>query len=96
LRVIGFHRAEVANVLFIEIGVVVALAQPLGWAVGTALGVVITDGLATDIFRVPFIVQLDTYAISSLVVIAAALVSALIVRRRVNRLDLIRVLKTRE
>jgi len=96
LRVLGFHRAEVANVLFIEIGVVVALAQPIGWAIGTFLGVVITDGLATDIFRVPFIVQLDTYAISSLVVIAAAVLSALVVRRRVYRLDLIRVLKTRE
>jgi putative ABC transport system permease protein len=39
---------------------------------------------------------MDTYAIGSLIVIAAALVSALVVHRRVNRLDLIRVLKTRE
>jgi len=33
---------------------------------------------------------------SSLVVLAAALVSAMIVRRRIDRFDLVRVLKTRE
>ena len=96
LRVLGFRRAEVANVLFIEIGAIVALAQPIGWAVGTGFGWLITDSLATDLFRVPFYVELDTYAYGSLVVIAAALISALVVRRRVRRLDLIRVLKTRE
>ncbi len=96
LRVLGFRRAEVSNVLFVEIGVIVAVAQPIGWLVGTGFGLLITQSLATDIFRVPFVIELDTYAIGSLVVIGAALVSALVVRRRVDRLDLIRVLKTRE
>ena len=36
------------------------------------------------------------FAYSSIVVIAAAIVSALIVRRRIDRLDMIVVLKTRE
>jgi len=96
LRVLGFRRSEVANVLFIEIGLIVALAQPIGWLVGTGFGLLITQSLATDIFRVPFVIETDTYAIGSLVVGAAALMSALVVRRRVNRLDLVRVLKTRE
>ena len=96
LRVLGFRKAEVSNVLFIEIGAIVAAAQPIGWLVGTGFGLLITRSIASDIFRVPFIIELDTYAIGSLVVIAAAMVSALIVRRRINRLDLIRVLKTRE
>ena len=96
LRVLGFRKAEVSNVLFIEIGAIVAAAQPIGWLVGTGFGLLITRSIATDIFRVPFIIELDTYAIGSLVVVSAALVSALIVRRRINRLDLIRVLKTRE
>ena len=96
LRVLGFRKAEVSNVLFIEIGAIVAVAQPIGWLVGTGFGLLITRSIASDIFRVPFIIELDTYAIGSLVVVAAALVSALIVRRRINRLDLIRVLKTRE
>jgi putative ABC transport system permease protein len=96
LRVLGFGRVEAANVMFIEIGVIFALAQPLGWIIGTATGFLITQALATDIYRVPFIVEWGTYAIASLVVGAAALASILVVRRRVNRLDLIRVLKTRE
>ena len=96
LRVLGFGRAEVSNVLLIEIGTIVALAQPVGWLIATGLGIVITDSLATDLFRVPFIIEPDTYAISSMVVVAAAVVSALVVRRRVDRLDLVRVLKTRE
>ena len=96
LRVLGFSRAEVSNILFIEVGVVVALAQPIGWLVGTGFGLLITQSLATDIFRVPFVIELRTYAVGSLVVVAAALFSAAIVRRRIDRFDLIRVLKTRE
>jgi putative ABC transport system permease protein len=96
LRVLGFRRAEVSSILFIEVGVAVALAQPIGWLVGTGFGWLITQSLATDIFRVPFVIELRTYAVGSLVVAAAALFSAAIVRRRIDRLDLIRVLKTRE
>jgi putative ABC transport system permease protein len=96
LRVLGFRRGEVSSILFIEVGVVVALAQPIGWLVGTGFGVLITQSLATDIFRVPFVIALRTYAVGSLVVVAAALLSAAIVRRRIDRFDLIQVLKTRE
>ena len=38
----------------------------------------------------------ETYAKASLVVLAAAIISAFAVRRRIDRLDLIAVLKTRE
>ncbi|MCB1496273.1 MAG: FtsX-like permease family protein [Bauldia sp.] len=96
LRVLGFHRAEVSNVLFIEIGAIVAIAQPIGWLIATGLGLVITESLATDMFRVPFVIEPGTFAISSIVVVIAALISALIVRRRIDALDLVRVLKTRE
>ncbi|MCB1485980.1 MAG: FtsX-like permease family protein [Bauldia sp.] len=96
LRVLGFHRSEVSNVLFIEIGAIVAVAQPIGWLIATGLGIIITQSLATDMFRVPFVIEPAIFAIASIVVVAAALVSALIVRRRVDALDLVRVLKTRE
>ena len=96
LRVLGFDRREVSNVLFIEIGAVVALAQPIGWLIGIGFGYAITEALATDLFRVPLDYGSDTFAISSLVVVTAAVVSAYIVRRRIDRLDLVRVLKSRE
>ncbi len=38
----------------------------------------------------------ETYAAAALVVVAAALGSAFFVRRQVDRLDLVSVLKTRE
>ena len=96
LRVFGFTRAEVSSVLLIELAVIVLLAQPLGWLLGYGLSWMVVQGFANDLFRIPLVVSSSTFAYSSLVVIAAAALSALIVRRRINRLDLVRVLKTRE
>lgn len=96
LRVLGFTRAEVSGVLLLELGVVVALAQPVGWILGYGFAWAMIEGMASDLFRIPFVVEPSTFAVASLVVLATALFSALIVRRRVDRLDLVRVLKTRE
>ncbi|HZP19312.1 MAG TPA: ABC transporter permease [Bauldia sp.] len=96
LRVLGFGRREVSNVLLIELATIVALAQPAGWAFGYLLGLIVTSSLSSDLFRVPFIIEPDTFAAASLVVAAAAVVSALVVRRRIDRFDLVQVLKTRE
>jgi len=96
LRVFGFTRSEVSSVLMIELGLIVLFAQPLGWIVGYLLSWSVVPGFENDIFRIPLIIKIATYALASLIVTGAALFSALIVRRRVDRLDLIRVLKTRE
>lgn len=96
LRVLGFTRTEVSSVLLIELAVVVALAQPLGWVLGYLFSWAMVEGMGSDLFRMPFVVHPPTFAAASLVVLATAIVSALIVRRRIDRLDLVRVLKTRE
>lgn len=96
LRVLGFTRGEVSRVLLTELAVVVALAQPLGWLLGTAFSWSVVRGFESDLFRIPFIIDRATFAIASLVVVAIAVLSALIVRRRIDRLDLVRVLKTRD
>jgi putative ABC transport system permease protein len=96
LRVLGFTRAEVSQVLLTELGVVVALAQPLGWLIGYAFATLLVAGFASDLFRIPLVVSSKTFAVSSLVVLGAAVVSALVVRRRIDRFDLVQVLKTRE
>ena len=96
LRVLGFTNGEVFSVLLIELAVIVAVAQPLGWLLGVAFAWWVTQGFASDLFRVPFIIETSTFAIASLVVLASASLSALIIRWRVQRLDLVRVLKTRE
>jgi len=96
LRVFGFTRGEVSGVLITELGVMVLLAQPLGWLFGYLFSWSVVKGFESDLFRVPFVINMSTFAFSSLVVVAVAAVSAMIVRRRVDHLDLVRVLKTRE
>ena len=51
---------------------------------------------SSDLYRVPFVVGREVFATASLVVCAAALVSAIAIRGRILRLDMIEVLKTRE
>jgi putative ABC transport system permease protein len=96
LRVLGFTRGEVATVLFAELAAVVLLAQPLGWLIGHGISMAMVAAFESDLYRVPFVIGRDVYATSSLVVLAAALASALLIRGRINRLDMIEVLKTRE
>ncbi len=96
LRVLGYTRAEVGSILYGELGTLVAFAIPLGWLAGTALCYGMVGGLSTDLFRVPAVISSATCALSALTMALSTLVSMLLVRRRVARLDLIAVLKTRE
>lgn len=96
LRVLGFTRAEVASVILLELAVVVLLAQPLGWLIGHGIGQAMVAAFSSDLYRVPFVMGREVYATASLIVIAAALLSAFAIKGRIDRLDLIAVLKTRE
>ncbi len=96
LRVLGFTRAEVARIVMAELAAIVLLAQPLGWLLGHLIGRAMVAAFSSDLYRVPFVMGREVYATASLTVIAAALVSALAIRGRIDRLDLIAVLKTRE
>jgi putative ABC transport system permease protein len=96
LRVLGFTRAEVARILLGEMAIVVAVGVPLGLLLGRWLAGLTVAGMAADEFRLPLVITLGTYVRSAIVVLGSALVSALQMRRLINRLDLIEVLKTRE
>ena len=96
LRVLGFTRGEVSGLLIGEIAIIVLVAQPLGWAIGHGFAAGMALGFSSELYRVPLVVGREAYGFASLVVIAAALLSALLVRRRIDRLDLVAVLKTRE
>ena len=71
-------------------------AIPLGWMIGYGFGWLLIQAFSSDLYRVPFVIEVATYAKASLVVLAATVASALIVRRRIDNLDLIAVLKTRD
>ena len=96
LRVLGFTRGEVSALLLGELALNTLLALPLGMLLGYLLAAGIVSLIKTDEFLLPFVIQPATYAYAALCVMAAGLVSALIVRRRIDTLDLVGVLKTRE
>ena len=96
LRILGFSKLEVAKILVSEIMLLVLLAQPLGWWFGTRVARWMTDGFSSDLYAIPLVLEPGTYARASLIVLGAAIISVLIVARRLGRLDLISVMKTRE
>jgi putative ABC transport system permease protein len=96
LRVLGFTKGEVSHVLLLELAMLVLTAIPLAWFIGYGFAWATVQGFESDLYSLPFIIKSDTYAISAFVVLAAATVSALLVRRRIDQLDMIKALKTRE
>jgi putative ABC transport system permease protein len=96
LRVLGFTRHEVGYILLGELGLLVLLALPVGCALGALMSRAIGEALQTDMYQIPVVLGRGTFAMAVTVVMIAAGISALLVRRRVNRLDLVGVLKTRE
>ncbi|MGB5697030.1 MAG: ABC transporter permease [Polyangiales bacterium] len=97
LRVIGFTRAEISAVLLGEQAVQVLVGIPFGMALGTWGAKALIELQADpEQFRLPMLISSQTYAFSVVVILGAGILSALLVRRRLDTLDLIGVLKTRE
>ncbi|MDH5671336.1 MAG: FtsX-like permease family protein [Myxococcales bacterium] len=96
LRVLGFRRREIAAILLGELGLQVLLAIVPGLIIGTLMAEGMMSQNDPELYRFPVVISGRTYAFATLVTLGAALLSALLVRGRLDRLDLIGVLKTRE
>ena len=96
LRVLGFSRAEVGYVLIGEMMLLTVLAIPLGWGLGYGLALGLVGAMSTDMFQIPFYITRRTFALAALAVFLAALASVLLVRRRLDRVDLATALKARD
>ncbi len=96
LRVLGFSRGEVSALLLGELAIALVLALPLGMVLGRLLVSAVTGLLANDQFYFPVVIEPGTYALAALAVLAAGAASALVVRRRIDRLDLVAALKIRD
>jgi putative ABC transport system permease protein len=96
LRVLGFRRGEVLLILLTELGLLTVLAQPLGWGLGYLLSGLLKLQVSGEIMRARLVVENSSYTFASGVVLIAAVLSALVVRQRINQLDLVSVLKTRD
>ena len=77
-------------------GLLTLAAIPPGMLLGYLFAGWMTLGLQTEIYRIPLVVDRSTFAFAAIVVIIAAIVSGLIVRRRIDHLDLVAVLKSRD
>jgi len=96
LRVLGFTRGEVATLLLGEQALLTLLAIPLGFAIGRAFCAMLSAAYQWELFRIPLVLTTQSHVFAVSVVIAAAAASTEIVRHRLDRLDLVAVLKTRE
>ncbi|MEM8866476.1 MAG: FtsX-like permease family protein, partial [Planctomycetota bacterium] len=96
LRVVGFTRAEISAILLGELGLLTLLALPLGMVMGYWFAAGLVYFMDQEVFRFPLVIQRHTYGLACTVVLTSATVSGLLVRRGLDQLDLIAVLKSRE
>jgi len=96
LRVLGFTRAEISLILMGELALLTLLSLPIGALFGYGMAAAIVGSVDSEVYRFPLYVSRQAVASSFLGIIAAALVSGLSVRRKLDRLDLVAVLKIRE
>lgn len=96
LRVIGFTRREISTILLGEIGTVTLVGIPFGLVMGYWFAKILTLFFDQEVFRFPFVISNSTYGLAAATVLAASVASALFVRRKLDDLDLIAVLKSKE
>ena len=96
LRVLGFTRGEIAYILLGELTLLTLAAIPLGMLVGIGLVGILVLAFESDLYRLPLILTSSNYAMGATVVIVSALLSGLLIWRKLGKLDLVAVLKTRE
>jgi putative ABC transport system permease protein len=96
LRVLGFTIAEISLILLGELALLTLLALPIGLVIGWGLSQLVLTLFQNEVYRFPLTLTPRNVAWSALTVIAAAAVSGLAVRRKLDHLDLVAVLKVRE
>ena len=96
LRVIGYTRGEAAFVLLGELAVATLLALPVGTIMGYYLSFGIAAGFSTELYQIPADFNPASYGFASCVVIVSALISGGLVKRDIDRTELVLALKTRE
>jgi putative ABC transport system permease protein len=96
LRVLGFTRREISSVLLGELAAQLALGVPLGLWLGTAWARLMAANIDPETIRFPVYIAGRSYAEAAVIALVSGLASALLVRRKLDRLDLVGVLKSSE
>ena len=96
LRVLGFTRGEISYLLLGEVALLSIIGMPLGCLLGWMLTGAMARAFDTELFRIPLVIEPSTYGYALLIALIATIIAGALVNRRLRRLDLIEVLKTRE
>jgi putative ABC transport system permease protein len=96
LRVLGYTRGEVRELLLGELASLSLLALLPGFALGYGMTALLVLGFRSEIYRVPLSLSPSGFAFAGLVVLAATVLSGVLVNRRLDRLDLVSALKSKE
>jgi len=96
LRILGFRRTELAVVLLGEQAIQVVLGVAFGLPLGRWMGAATLSAIDRELIRIPPSLSPASQVAAACVVVLAAMLSALRVRRQSDRLDLVAVLKARD
>ena len=96
LRIMGFSRGEAAFVLLAELALIVLVALPVGSLAGHGLSFAIARGFSSELYQIPATFDAFSHGFAAAFVIAAAVVSGWLVKRDLDRTDLVDVLKARD
>ena len=96
LRVLGFTQGEVATMLLGEQVVLSVASLPAAFLIAWSLCWLIAIRFESELFRLPVLIEGTSYLFGVSVIAVAGVLSALAIRGRIGRLDLVEVLKTRE
>ncbi len=96
LRVIGFSRGETAFVLLGELGLVTLAALPLGAVMGYGMAAAVSAAFSTEVYSIPLMFDAHSVGSAALAVLIASVISGWLVKRDLDRIELVSALKTRE
>lgn len=96
LRVLGYTAAEIKRMLGGELMLLTGLALLPGLALGLAMSMILAQGFQSELYRMPLVLVPGGFALAVLVILVATWLASWRVQRRLDHLDLVAVLKTKE
>lgn len=94
LRSIGYTKGEAAYVLLGELAIVTLVSLPIGCVLGYYLSFATATAFSTDLYKIPAEVNFESFFLASLAVVVATIVSGWLVKRNIDKIDLVSVLKS--
>ena len=87
---------NVGYILLGELGLLTLAAIPIGCGLGYGFAYMLTEGTANEMFRLPLHLDRASFGYAALVALATVALSAAVVTRKIFRLDIVSILKTKE